>query len=152
VYGVEQRTLTEQQTAVVRGKASLPEIAAFLGHAYGTVAAHLEHHGKSIAGMPFARFRHLGEDEYEIEAGFPVARAIWSEGEVEAATLPGGQAAATWHTGPYDEMGPAYEALADWVERHGGVLDGEAWEVYYSDPGEQPDPATWRTEVIQPYR
>jgi effector-binding domain-containing protein len=49
-------------------------------------------------------------------------------------------------------MGPAYEALADWVERRGGELDGEAWEVYYSDPGEQPDPATWRTEVIQPYR
>jgi hypothetical protein len=34
----------------------------------------------------------------------------------------------------------------------GGELAGNAWEVYLSDPSAQPDPATWRTEIVQPYR
>jgi effector-binding domain-containing protein len=152
MYSVDRRSLIEQPTAIVRGKAAVHEISDFLAHAFGTVAAHLERLGLSIAGMPFARYRHLGGDEFEIEAGFPVPQPIEPEGEVDAYWLPGGSAAVTWHTGPYDRMGPAYEALAEWVERRGGVIETEAWEVYYSDPTEQPDPATWRTELIQPFR
>ncbi len=26
------------------------------------------------------------------------------------------------------------------------------WEVFFSDPATEPDPATWRTEIVQPYR
>jgi effector-binding domain-containing protein len=152
MYSVDQRTLAEQRTAVVRGKVSLSELAGFMAHAYGTVAAHLERLDLPMAGMPFARYRHLGDGEYEVEAGFPVEVEIAAEGEVEASTLPAGPVAATWHLGPYDNIGPAYEALAEWVERHGGVIETDAWEVYYSDPNEQPDPATWRTELVQPYR
>jgi effector-binding domain-containing protein len=151
MYTVERRTLTLQPTAVLRGKLPVPEIGGFLAHAYGTVAAHLERLGLPIAGMPFARYRHLGDDEFEVEAGFPVAAPVDSEGEVEGSTLPGGSAVATWHRGPYEQLGRAYEALADWVEQHGGELEGPAWEVYYSDPTEQPDPTSWRTEVIQPF-
>jgi effector-binding domain-containing protein len=152
MYSVDHHILAEQRTAVVRGKVSLAELAGFMAHAYGTVAAHLELLGVPMAGMPYARYRHLGDGEYEVEAGFPVEAEIAAEGEVEPSTLPAGPAAATWHVGPYDHIGPAYEALAEWVERHGGVIEAEAWEVYYSDPLEQPDPATWRTELVQPYR
>jgi effector-binding domain-containing protein len=49
-------------------------------------------------------------------------------------------------------MEPAYQALASWVSEHGGELAGDAWEVYLSDPSAQPDPATWRTEIVQTYR
>jgi effector-binding domain-containing protein len=152
MYTVEQRVLGERPTAVVRGKAKVEEIPSFVAHAYGCVAAYLERVDVELAGMPYARYRHLGEGEFEVEAGFPVAVVIEPEGEVEPSTLPGGPAVATWHTGPYERMGPAYETLTAWVEQHGGELEGPAWEVYYTDPHEQPDPETWRTEVIQPYR
>ena len=49
-------------------------------------------------------------------------------------------------------MAPAYEALASWVSSHGGEPAGAPWEVYFSDPAVEPDPATWHTEVVQPYR
>ena len=31
------------------------------------------------------------------------------------------------------------------------VMSGP-WEVYFTDPASEPDPVTWRTEIIQPYR
>jgi effector-binding domain-containing protein len=152
MYSIEPRRLEERRTAVVRGKVPVAEIPGFVAHAYGSVAAHLEQLGVPFVGMPFARYRHLGEGEFEVEAGFPVEVLIEPEGEVEPSTLPGGPAASTWHVGPYDQMGPAYEALSAWVARHGYEPDGPAWEIYYTDPHGQPDPGAWRTEVVQPYR
>jgi effector-binding domain-containing protein len=49
-------------------------------------------------------------------------------------------------------MMPAYQAIEAWVTEHNGVIDGPPWEVYYTDPNVQPDPNSWRTEIIQPYR
>ena len=106
----------------------------------------------SPAGPPFARYHPLGEGRFEVEAGFPVAGPVEAAGEVVPSELPGGPVAVTVHTGSYDQMEPAYQALASWVADHGGQLAGDAWEVYYSDPAEQPDPAHWRTGVVQPYR
>ena len=47
-------------------------------------------------------------------------------------------------------MAPAYEALASWVSSCGGEPAGDLWEVCFSDPASEPDPATWRTEIVQP--
>jgi effector-binding domain-containing protein len=65
--------------------------------------------------------------------------------------LPGGPAAVTVDIGPYEQMAPAYRALTSWVSSHGGEPAGDPWEVYYTDPASESDPATWRTEIIQPY-
>lgn len=51
-----------------------------------------------------------------------------------------------------DDMEPAYETLASWVNAHGQELAGDAWEVYLSDPSVEPDPTAWQTEIVQPYR
>lgn len=81
-----------------------------------------------------------------------MAAPIKAVGEVRPSSLPGGTVATTMHVGSYDQMEPAYEALAQWVKEHGQELAGDPWEVYFSDPSVEPDPATWRTEIVQPYR
>lgn len=151
MYTVERRTLSAQPTAVVRGKARIPEIQAFVGHAFGAVAGVLERAGVGMAGMPFARYRIIDGDEFEVEAGFPVRVPIAPEADVEPSELPAGPAAATWHLGPYETLGAAYEALTRWIEAEGATPAGPPWEVYYTDPSDQPDPSSWRTEVFQPY-
>jgi effector-binding domain-containing protein len=94
----------------------------------------------------------LGGGRFEVEAGFPATRPIEGNGDVQPSELPGGQVAVTMHVGPYEQMEPGYQALASWVGERGGELAGDAWEVYFSDPSTEPDPATWRTEIVQPYR
>lgn len=48
-------------------------------------------------------------------------------------------------------MEPAYQALTNWITTHKGTPTGAPWEIYYSAPSTQPDPTTWKTEVVQPY-
>lgn len=151
-YDIETRALPETPVAMMRATLAVADLPAWLGTAFGRTAAALGRQGAGPAGPPFARFHRLADDRFEVEAGFPAVRAVDDDGDVVGATLPGGPAAVTVHVGPYDEMEPTYEAIATWIADHGFEPVGDSWEVYLSDPQSQPDPATWRTEVVQPYR
>ena len=141
-------------TAVMRATLPVAEIGPWLGSAYGAIAKAVTECGAAIVGLPFARYHRLGEAaaEFDVEAGFPVDRAIDSVGDVTPSVLPAGTVATTIHIGPYEEMAPTYEALYRWVSEHDAEPAGDPWEVYRTDPVAEPDPAKWQTEVVLPYR
>lgn len=153
MYQIVTRTLPEQPTLVVRGKADAEHLGSWLARAYRTVGDYAARTGARFSGPPYATYRPLDTElcEFEVEAGFPVASAGIGNGTVEATTLPGGRAATTWHVGPYDTLAAAHEALDRWIDAHGGTLNGRCWEVYYSDPVSEPDSSRWRTEVVKLY-
>ena len=150
-YDIDARTLAPQPTAVAEATLAVADIGRWLPRTYGTIARALAAHGEVITGPPFARFHRLAHGRFEVEAGFSVGHAIDGVDDVRSSTLPGGPVATTVHVGPYEDMEPAYEALASWIDARGGTPAGDAWEIYLTDAEEQPDPATWRTEIIQLY-
>ena len=152
LYEIHAEIRQAQPTAICRATLTVAEIRPWLGKVYGAVAGLLSVQQVGPTGPPFACYHMLGDGRFEVEAGFPASRPVEGSGDVQPSELPGGQVAVTVHTGPYDQMEPGYQALASWVRDHGGEAIGGAWEVYFSDPSTQPDPATWRTEIIQPYR
>ena len=151
-YTIESRTLSEQETAVELATLSVHELGPWLKKAFGEVATYLERKGAGPVGMPFARYHRVAGDQFEVEAGFVATTPVAGEGEVEPSDLPKGPAAVTLHVGSYGTIAHAYEALADWVRAQGGEPVGDPWELYLSDPEGDEDPASWRTEIVQPYR
>ncbi len=151
-YVIETRTLDEQDTAVEYATLAVAEIGPWLGKAFREVAAYLGRKGAGPAGMPFARYHRVADDRFDVEAGFPATTPTSGEGDVEPSDLPQGLAAVTVHVGPYGAMEPAYAALAEWVRAHDGEPVGDTWEVYLTEPDADSDPATWRTEIVMPYR
>lgn len=151
---ITTRHQRQQPTVVMRTTVPVESIPAFLAKAFHDTAEFIGTHGADYAGPPFARYAAVTEDVrvFEIEAGFPVAPAIAGDGEIEASMLPDCDVATVTHLGPYDTMRPTYERITEWLDGHHAVPIGPPWEVYYSDPDRQPDPATWRTDIVQPYR
>ncbi len=151
---ITTRHLLEQPTVVMRTIVPVEAIPTFLGKAFGAVAEHIGTHDADFAGPPFARYLPVSDDfrAFEIEAGFPVTPAIPGDGEIEASTLPGGEVATITHIGAYDAMRPTYQAINDWLGAHQATPTGAPWEVYLSDPDDEPDPAMWRTDIVQPYQ
>lgn len=150
-YEIDAQARKAQLTAVATATLPVGEIGSWLARTYGTIAAVVSAGGAGLAGPPFARYRQLADGHFAIEAGFPVTTAIEAADGVQPSELPGGPAASTIHVGPYDQMEPAYLALSAWIKEHGGEPAGDPWEIYFSDPASEPDPATWRTQVVQPY-
>jgi effector-binding domain-containing protein len=150
-HTITQTVLTDRCTAVVRGEMPADELPAWLSTVFGTVHDYLVRDGIHAAGPPFARFTFLG-DLVAVEAGFPVPREVPGEGVVEPSTLPDGPAAVTSHYGRYEDVDRAYLACRAWLDDHGYQPAGPHWEVYYTDPRREPDPARWRTDVVVPFR
>jgi effector-binding domain-containing protein len=147
------RTLDECPTLVLIGKVEVGEVPAFLERAFHAVATHAPAAGVEITGAPFARYRLLDPQvpTFEVEAGFPVSGAPTASDDVRVSSLPAGPAAVAWHIGRYEAMTATYDALHAFLEGQHAEPLGAAWEVYHSDPSEEPNPATWRTEVVQPF-
>jgi effector-binding domain-containing protein len=62
--------------------------------------------------------------------------------------LPGGTVVSGIHIGPYEKLAETYAAMGDWAATQGLTLSGPMWEVYRSDPQQEPDASTWRTEIF----
>ena len=71
-------------------------------------------------------------------------------GRIQPGSLPGGQAALLWHVGPYHELQRSHLRLTNWVAERGFEPNGGMWEVYWTDPGLEPDPSKWKTQIIWP--
>ena len=139
-----------QPTAVVRATIPVAEIPTFLGHAYAAVIQALNSQGMTPVGEPFAYYRGAPTTTVDLEAGFPIAMPCAPLGEVTVSELPGGTVAVGVHVGPYESLVETYNLLMSWMTTQ-GVLPGEGmWEIYLSDPSQEPDASKWRTEIFWP--
>ncbi|MHB1592599.1 MAG: GyrI-like domain-containing protein [Streptosporangiaceae bacterium] len=151
-YPVRDEVVADQPTAVTIATLSADEIAGWLAGAYEAVAAVAAARQAGPAGPAFARFHRHEDGEFTVEAGFPVTTEVEAVGQVQPGELAGGRVATTIHLGPQEGMEPAYEAVLTWIAERGCEPAGDAWVVFFSDPAKDPDPAHWRTEIVQPYR
>jgi effector-binding domain-containing protein len=114
--------------------------------------------GIAPGGPPFIRYLVVDmAGDLQIELGVPVSAPVTGSGRIQPGVLPAGSYAVLRHTGPYDGLVASNAALQQWAADHGVRFDtsdtaqGSAWggrvEFYLTDPGQEPDPAKWETDV-----
>lgn len=145
-------TISEQPVAYIQTKATASGISAALAQALPTVYQYVLSQGVTPKGAPYGRYTPLAGGEMGIEAGLPIPERIPEQGQVIVSTLPGGQAAEAIHVGPYEGIHGTVEALGVWMRAEGKEPSGAPWESYLTDPGTEPDPAKWRTQILWPVK
>lgn len=138
------------QCATVRVECDVSEIGPSLAVALPQVATYLGRNGVTPLGAPFSRYVELEGRSVVMEAGMMVAKKLEQEGRVRPTELPGGHVAVAWHVGPYEQLESTAKELEAWIAERGLRARGGQWHVYWTDPGLEPDPAKWRTEIVQP--
>lgn len=149
---LEQRNA--QHYVGIRTKAAIPELPTAIPQLHSEARAWLDTQGITPAGPPFIRYYTTDmATKLDIELGWPTAQAVSGAGRVNAGVLPAGRYVVLLHTGPYDQLVSVTAGLLAWAEANGVVwkMDGEEWgarvEWYLKDPGDEPDPAKWETEL-----
>jgi effector-binding domain-containing protein len=153
----EIRDEPARRTAVVHGFIPMSEIPQFMGRAFPAAWRAITAAGLAPGGPPFSRYFSFPSENMELEAGITIAdspgvlrRAFEATDDVQPGELPAGQVAVGWHVGPYDTIHETYAKLMAWIAEEGREPGGPMWEVYWSDPAEEPDPSKWRTEILVP--
>jgi effector-binding domain-containing protein len=140
--------LERKNTAVIRVQCAPSEIGANMGMIIPEVYRYVQEVGATAAGPPFARHYESSGATVDFEAGVPVVEPVAGKGRIKPGTLPGGDTATIVHVGPYQELPRSYAVLEEWFETHGREVGDAMWEVYLTDPGVEPDPQKWRSQVF----
>jgi effector-binding domain-containing protein len=149
-YQCELKQQPARPALSVRTHAAVQDLPTLFGKIYGGIMQYLGELGEQPTGMPFAAYYNMDMQNLDVEIGFPVARKLAGKDEIQASEFPGGKLASVMHIGPYDQVGPAYEALTQWVKDHGYQATGVAYELYYSGP--ETPPQEIRTEIMFPLK
>lgn len=149
-YDITQQSLPETTVLFQRARVEHAKIAEALGKILPAVFGHATANGVTMVGPPFCRYVQWGPALVSIEAGMPVAAGTAGTKDIEVAVWPAGKAAVTIHTGPYDGLADAHAALELYLHDNGLTASAPPHEIYLTDPGEVPDPAQWKTQVVWP--
>lgn len=149
-YDITQQAIAQTTVLFKRTRIEHAKIAEALGQILPAVYGHALANGITMVGPPFCRYVQWGPAMATIEAGMPVAAGTVGTPDIECAVWPACTAAVTIHTGPYDGLGEAHAALELYLHENGLTASAPLREIYVTDPGEVPDPAQWKTQVVWP--
>jgi effector-binding domain-containing protein len=147
-YQCEIKHQPAQPTLSIRTRAAVGQLPQLFGQTYGAIMQYLGELGEQPVGMPFAAYYNMDMQDLDLEIGFPVSKPLPDRGEMKSGALPAGPIATTLHIGPYDAIGPAYEALTQFMQTNGYSPSGAAYEFYFSGP--DTPPAEIQTQVMFP--
>ncbi|MBE0417096.1 MAG: GyrI-like domain-containing protein [Coriobacteriia bacterium] len=145
---------TEPMTvAFIAMSGSYQQIPLAMGILYSWVSGR----GLEAVGMPMGVYltdpASAPESEAIWEVWAPVADDVEESGPdakgLGIKKLPAMTVASVLHHGPYESIGPTYEALGAWAVEQGYLVAGPPREVYMSDPATVP-PEKYLTEVQFP--
>lgn len=153
-YEVTVTEIPAQHVAVLRRRVDAEGIGASVAAGFGEIARAVAGSGAGFAGPPYLVMTELvdpdGGGEGEVELGFPTARPFAGAGDVVGEERAAQLVASTVHRGPYEEVGPAYRAVEQWIGEHGHAATGAPREVYLNGPDEAPSPADYLTAIQFP--
>lgn len=131
-------------------------LSAKMGPMLAQVNNYMQSNKIVSTGMPFTIYNQIDETTGNLifstcipvkERVIPVATSA-----VLCGYMPPLTAIKTTLRGNYDHLEEAYQAGYDYIYQKGLTIDGKnpIFEIYVTDPGEEPNPANWITEVYIP--
>jgi effector-binding domain-containing protein/uncharacterized protein YndB with AHSA1/START domain len=127
----------EGMNAMVAGTGgSMNEITGQIESLFGKVMQTLKDQGLEVRGAPFGYYFNYNPENNTSSAyfGIPVGNAGKPTSEVIFVSLPASKAVKLTHTGPYEEVGPAYEMMMKYIQKNELNATWEAFEFYLNDP------------------
>jgi effector-binding domain-containing protein len=149
-YEINVRNIASQPVMSARTTVKTTELGETLGRLIPDVFGFLQRRGVSPLDGTFVRYHSFKDGNVDLEVGLPVSQTISGDGKIQPGELPGGIVATTLHTGSYERLPLAYQALREWITSHGYQSAGAPWEVYQGDPDDSASPDEWKTEVLWP--
>jgi len=128
---------------------------------YNKIPVHIEEVGQLViddglkmTGMVYGAYFNspdeVPENELEYEIGFSFDGDLkLQEGKLGFKEIPEHSVLAAIHKGPYTEVGPVIQAIAEYADKNGYDIVGPVTEVYLNDPHETA-PEDLMTEVRFP--
>lgn len=133
----------------LRVVAKTDEMESAMGNAFGQL---MEVGGAKLAGPPFAIWYKWEGEEFEFDNCIPVSAAVPVSGDIKSIKTYAGRAVTVSHTGSYESTQHSWTAVGEFMGANSLEANGDPYEVYLTDPGQEPNPDKWITLLYWPIK
>lgn len=142
----EEITIVETTEMPVYGLRQHMAVKDF-GTAFGTIFEQVAKDHLQPAGPTGARYydEEFDREDSDIEVFIPLATKEGANASVGGMTC-----AKLTHNGGYSTLDESYARLVKWIEENGYQTTGAPYELYVKTGYENPNPATWETDIYFP--
>jgi effector-binding domain-containing protein len=138
-----------QTTAVIRLRIPCEECPQQFGPAVQELFAELGRQGIAPAGPAFDHHFAIPDTHFDFEIGIPTSKPATRNGRVIASERPALRAAKAVLVGDYEQLPEAWPQFMQWTADQGLETVTDFWQIFAKGPESDPDPASWRTELIR---
>lgn len=149
-YEIRAEPGERRYMAAVEFTCGAEDMPVRLQQAFADVERYAGSTGVVLAGPAVARYTPPQDGVFGVAAGFYVPEPVPGDGHVVCIELPQGDVARTTHTGQYEALPQAYNAIFEWMDANGREPDSIMWEEYHSSPDTPISEA--RTEIFWPMK
>lgn len=139
-----------QPIAFIHLKVSGEEMRKVMGPGIDELMSTLAAQGVAPAGPWLNYHFKIQGGIFDFQIAVPVKEPVKETGRVKNGSLPAATVARTIYHGPYDGLPTAWPELDGWIVAQGRKPAADLWQTYVTGPGEEPDPARYRTELTRP--
>ena len=86
----------------------------------------------------------------DLEYAIPIHATMDAPEGMTVTELPERRVMVTDHVGPYEGLEDTWNKMSAWMYANEMEYAGAPYEVYVTDPGEEPDPTKWVTHIVCP--
>jgi effector-binding domain-containing protein len=126
-YHVELTTVTARPTAVLAAETTWAEFPRVWGPLLSEVHAQVAWGGPGPKGRNIMLYR---DDRPHVEVGVELDQPVELNGRIARSELPAGRVARTVHSGGYEGLRDAHDAVVHWCGCQGLERTGVRWEIY----------------------
>lgn len=123
------------------------------GEIYGKIMGYMTTNNLQPAGMPMSVTLGISDTEWNNNVAIP-----WGEesaipsGDIIVSTTMGGKVIKGIHLGSYDKLNESYAQMVQYMKYKKLESSGDVYEVYQTDPMNEPDTAKWQTHLFYPVK
>ncbi|TSA50564.1 MAG: hypothetical protein D4R43_02090 [Sphingobacteriales bacterium] len=151
-YTIETTTTTAMPCLTILDSAKNSDIGTKYMEMFVEIGAYMGKNKLKEVSCPFGIMHSMGKDIMVWEGGIPTDKMGKSEGRIVAKNSYSGDVAKVAYYGSYQKTHPTYEAIYKWINENNKTPNGNAWEVYVTDPGTEKDTAKWETDIYVPIK
>lgn len=141
---------SKMQLALIHLIVPRSQIMTAMGPAFNELGGVLRAQSIPPTGPWFAHHLQRPTDIFNFEVCSPVATPVNPTGRVTNGILRATKVVRTIHHGPYEGLASAWGEFVAWIAENNHKTADDMWEVYVTGPFNNPDPATWQTELNAP--
>lgn len=152
-YDIQIKETGAQPVVSIRAVVASAELVDFFEDACREIREYLAQIGERPVRPPMSLWHSSPEqsrDGVDFEPCLPVEHRVPPRGRIRADELPAGLVISTIHSGDYDTMGAAFDAVWSWIVGHGYEPAGPPRDVVLIGAHDTGDPAGYRTEIAWP--